>query len=913
MEEKKEETAAMSSSTFLSCPDLQALWKEREDRTRATMQNDKLTREERAAVRIQACYRGHLARKLYLQLLLQQFDKEEDQRRKRMLRQCEEGELLLENHRLQVEFEDNRCVRRNKLQRYESKIITIQRAWRNYKRRKVRLSPDNEPDSGDEDDDDDLGEHDDRDDDHGADKEDDRDSTRDTNDREDVDRDVNGNHQLPNSDNLNISQSNQAREPQGTGDTTEGQQQDSSSQSGDSQSEAIIMSSLGGSKRGISMLHDLGSSVELDDKACYETSPETPDKCRRINRLSLAEELAAMEERIMGDPIDFDGQNYESDYYASSSCVTSPEGEGNEEGQHIGKRPEVSLSRNHGGKQTPSPDEIRTTEGSPHIESFDQNKNANDFNANASQCLMEETELTEALAKLKLRSKLGTAYMDNETLSSSLHLGEDLSTSQEGVATCDDPCPVPHSTTSLVRHSAKSVTHSQIPQHYPPATSTASTCNRGTNTQTLVTSTQSVTSSPCARATLPSQGKKLIREGGVLSRTSSGGSGGTVGGEPSLPVLDWDSLEKHLAKMEKEEEQQQSAKQTQKNSRQEILRKLAMGADEEAEGDIYGKGRDKLSARLQGGMNLQICFVNENLEESDEDEGSKAAAAMAAVTANIPGPIIGNRDSRLLFSRECSASSTGSVASPKAPSVTFEDIEDFESKKAQLQEEARIAWAKAEPLAKLQMELERQQRKNSPTSELAQVSGLGDFPTSLLGKRFQYKALSRMSISKLQIIVNDLHSQIERLNEELVQCLLARDSYKREQESRLIDIEDLNRWIRMNLQQNNNSTLISKESLGEDGRKQRHQYEALLRLLGNTLPASGKKCFCGVSRSSSVVSNRSASSPEPDTIGVRPPPLSPISPGSCRSESTVNSLTESHASSPEMTWVRQAIVRYWHN
>lgn len=119
-------------------------------------------------------------------------------------------------------------------------------------------------------------------------------------------------------------------------------------------------------------------------------------------------------------------------------------------------------------------------------------------------------------------------------------------------------------------------------------------------------------------------------------------------------------------------------------------------------------------------------------------------------------------------------------------------------------------------------------------------------------------------------------------------------------------------WL--DLQQNNNSTLISKEPLGEDGRKQRHQYEALLRLLGNTLPASGKKCFCGVSRSSSVVSNRSASSPEPDSIGgIRPAPLSPISPGSCRSESAVNSLTESHASSPEMTWVRQAIVRYWHN
>lgn len=87
-----------------------------------------------------------------------------------------------------------------------------------------------------------------------------------------------------------------------------------------------------------------------------------------------------------------------------------------------------------------------------------------------------------------------------------------------------------------------------------------------------------------------------------------------------------------------------------------------MGGDEEAEGDIYGKGRDKLSARLQGGMNLQICFVNENLD-SDDDEGSKVVAMPSSST--IPGPIVGNRDSRYLFSRECSASSTSSSASPK--------------------------------------------------------------------------------------------------------------------------------------------------------------------------------------------------------------------------------------------------------
>eukprot|EP00057_Strongylocentrotus_purpuratus_P025755 XP_011680229.1 PREDICTED: uncharacterized protein DDB_G0283697 isoform X4 [Strongylocentrotus purpuratus] len=778
-----------SSDISLSCPDLKALRKEREDRTRATMQavDPALTRtllpenidssaEDKAATRIQSSYRGHLGRKLYLQLLLQQFNRDEEQRRNHMLKQVEEGELLLENHRLEVEFEDNICVRRNRLQRYESRIITIQRAWRNYKRRKEHITRKDtlQESLSESDEDDDVDDNDD--------------------DDNDLSNDVNGNHQLPSESDINSSQTDLQRE---TNRSVEGekdiQRQDSTSSGGESQSEPVAMTAVGGSKKGIAMLHDLGSSVELDDKACYETSPETPSRRRQgINRLSLAEELAAMEERIMEDSLDFDSQNEESDYYASSSCVTSPEGEGGNE--HIGKRPVVSLSRNIGGKETPSPSEMRTTEGSPHIESFDQNKNTNDFNANASSCLMEESELTEALAKLK--TKLGTAYMDNQTPSSTLHQvdGNERSINRVGETTPNETNRVTHSTTSSILCSATTLTHSQCdPVHSAPATTSATTtttCNRGTNTQTTVTNT--TTTARCTNSD-PSVGKRSIREGGAPPR--GGVCKSSAGLDTSLPVLDWDSLEKHLAKMEKEEEQQQSAKQSQKNSRQEILRKLAMGADEEAEGDIYGKGRDKLSARLQGGMNLQICFVNENLD-SDDDEGSKVVALPSSST--IPGPIVGNRDSRYLFSRECSASSTSSSASPKAPSVTFEDIEDFESKKAHLQEEARIAWSKAEPLAKLQMELERQQRKSSPSSALCHLSGLGDLPISLLGKRFQYKTLSRMNVSKLQIILNDLHSQIERLNEDLVQCLLARDSHKREQESRLIDIEDLNRWIRMN-------------------------------------------------------------------------------------------------------------------
>ncbi|KTG32173.1 hypothetical protein cypCar_00039945, partial [Cyprinus carpio] len=53
--------------------------------------------------------------------------------------------------------------------------------------------------------------------------------------------------------------------------------------------------------------------------------------------------------------------------------------------------------------------------------------------------------------------------------------------------------------------------------------------------------------------------------------------------------------------------------------------------------------------------------------------------------------------------------------------------------------------------------------------------------------------LRDMTLGQLQVIVNDLHSQIEGLNEELVQLLLMRDELHMEQDAMLVDIEDLTR------------------------------------------------------------------------------------------------------------------------
>lgn len=52
-----------------------------------------------------------------------------------------------------------------------------------------------------------------------------------------------------------------------------------------------------------------------------------------------------------------------------------------------------------------------------------------------------------------------------------------------------------------------------------------------------------------------------------------------------------------------------------------------------------------------------------------------------------------------------------------------------------------------------------------------------------------------MNIAQLQIIANELHTKIEMLNEKLVRYLIGRDDLHMEQDSMLVDIEDLTRYL----------------------------------------------------------------------------------------------------------------------
>lgn len=197
--------------------------------------------------------------------------------------------------------------------------------------------------------------------------------------------------------------------------------------------------------------------------------------------------------------------------------------------------------------------------------------------------------------------------------------------------------------------------------------------------------------------------------------------------------------------------------QKRRNDREEIRRRLAMGGDEENE--PHDQRKLNLQTRLQAGMNLQICFMNETASDNES---------------------------------QCSDTESTQDHKIDCPKTHKQNFVDFQTKQQQLQAEARQALSQAKDMARMEMEVERQTRRCSRVTDICRVAydkmGMS-FPDNK--RRLSRQMLTDMNIAQLQVIVNHLHTQIEGLNEELVQHLLSRDDLHMEQDSRLVDIEDL--------------------------------------------------------------------------------------------------------------------------
>ncbi|KAB0798424.1 hypothetical protein PPYR_09417 [Photinus pyralis] len=261
----------------------------------------------------------------------------------------------------------------------------------------------------------------------------------------------------------------------------------------------------------------------------------------------------------------------------------------------------------------------------------------------------------------------------------------------------------------------------------------------------------------------------------------------------------------------------QSVRTKRRTDREEIRRRLAMGSEDDYYNDRPGR-KPSLQARLQSGMNLQICFMNETASDTDSPSSDSECPMTNPKEQRMSPKIIKTAPVHPELVLEPSLPirpATLAIGQPLLQPVTEHMTEtDFFTRQARLQTEARMALAQAKEMARMQMEIERQRQIKSPITEMVRHSlekvGI-PFPEER--RRLSRQILTEMNVAQLQVIVNDLHTQIETLNEVLVKFLMERDDLHMEQDSMLVDIEDLTRYLGAKEQRLKEKSIIQNNNI----------------------------------------------------------------------------------------------------
>lgn len=201
-----------------------------------------------------------------------------------------------------------------------------------------------------------------------------------------------------------------------------------------------------------------------------------------------------------------------------------------------------------------------------------------------------------------------------------------------------------------------------------------------------------------------------------------------------------------------------------KNTREDIRKKLAFFGEEEEETSTSKKSQGQ-------GHDLQICFINEAVSDDDEfedeieEDSSEDQDEDLDLRSNLQKLDLAGEDEK--------------------------KVKILKKKLDRMQKEVKLNLRDCQEIAKLHIEKDRLRRKEAdPLNKLISVN-----PDELRNKI----SLRKLNLSALQVVVNHYHSQIEHLNEELVRELLTKDELQIEQDSQLLDIEDLSTSIFANL------------------------------------------------------------------------------------------------------------------
>lgn len=225
-----------------------------------------------------------------------------------------------------------------------------------------------------------------------------------------------------------------------------------------------------------------------------------------------------------------------------------------------------------------------------------------------------------------------------------------------------------------------------------------------------------------------------------------------------LPELDFNKLEEQLNCAAKERQIIER-----KLLGEQVRRRLALQVDQLTAGPspriLTRPSRSNLGFRLQTAMNLQVCYMNDMDEEDLDDESSDDdfGVPKSKSAPNLRGQVADGSNMNATQLRQQIASN------------------ECSERRIVLEEETRLLLEKAKETAKMQMELEKLYAPRSKGNP----------------RKVTRVQLSKMTCRQIMEIFDQLSRRIDEENAELMRLLVERDSLHMQQDSMLVDIEDM--------------------------------------------------------------------------------------------------------------------------
>nr|CAB3263043.1 uncharacterized protein LOC100187054 [Phallusia mammillata] len=306
-------------------------------------------------------------------------------------------------------------------------------------------------------------------------------------------------------------------------------------------------------------------------------------------------------------------------------------------------------------------------------------------------------------------------------------------------------------------------------------------------------------------------------------------------------LSNWSSFEDQIAKVQKEKSSSSEASnqldksdkfvfggrtrrssrnsfQKQKLDRELIRKKLSM-PDPDEEDTSYGGEKPWQQPRFErsyssSNQSLQICYINESCSSDESENNSSGEKSQTAKETNsssaspTASPYFASprgygkgymRQHRLsdASSPTSSLSSLSTTTNSDSTIIhhSHHDLRSGRSKHEEMELEARYQLAQAYQRAKEQAEEDRQKNKLTKNSsivhKLLSVSLNDDINAKIKAFTLSKHDCRQMTMGQLQLILNDMHTKKQALNEGLVTLLVERDELQTQQDAKLVDIEDM--------------------------------------------------------------------------------------------------------------------------